>query len=382
MPESTVKSPTLSLAKELMSCPSVTPDDAGCQSAIAERLKQLGFITTDMPFAEVTNLWARHGSVQPLVVFAGHTDVVPTGNANEWQSPPFEPTIRDGFLYGRGAADMKGSIAAMIVAVEQFLQKHPNYKGSIAFLLTSDEEGPGINGTVKVLEHLISGGEKIDYGIVGEPSSVNTMGDTIKVGRRGSLTGTLKVKGVQGHVAYPDLAVNPIHRFSKALAELCETKWDSGDEFFPPTTFQFSNIHAGVGASNVIPSSLEAVFNLRFSPKSPDDSLKEKIELILRKHSVDYDIVWNTSGQPFLTPLGELSEAIQAALKAVTGQEATASTSGGTSDARFFAPYGIQVVELGPVNETIHKVNEKVSIAELDKLTAVYEKTLENLFML
>jgi succinyl-diaminopimelate desuccinylase len=380
MPESnTVVSPTLTLTKELIARSSVTPDDAGCQSAIAERLSRIGFITRDMPFKEVTNLWAKHGSSSPLIVFAGHTDVVPTGNLEEWQSSPFEPTVRDGYLYGRGAADMKGSIAAMMVAVEQFLKKHSQYKGSIAFLLTSDEEGPGVNGTLKVLEKVIAEGEKIEYCIVGEPSSADTFGDTIKIGRRGSLTGTLKVKGVQGHVAYPDLAVNPIHRFSAALAQLCETSWDSGDEFFPPTTFQFSNIHSGVGASNVIPSSLDAVFNLRFSPKSPADSLKEKIEGILMKHKLDYEVAWNTSGQPFLTPLGELSKAVQGALQTVIGREAIASTSGGTSDARFFAPYGIQVVELGPINATIHKVNERVSIAELDKLTAVYEKTLENL---
>ncbi len=381
MPESnTVLSPTLTLTKELISRPSVTPDDAGCQSAIAERLKLLGFSTTNLPFAEVTNLWAKHGSAQPLVIFAGHTDVVPAGNLDEWDSPPFEPTVRDGFLYGRGSCDMKGSIAAMIVAVEQFLQNHSSYKGSIGFLLTSDEEGPSKNGTVKVIEKLVSDGEKIDYCIIGEPSSDVTFGDTIKVGRRGSLTGFLKVKGVQGHVAYPHKAVNPIHRFSAPLTELCETVWDNGDEFFPPTTFQCSQIHSGVGdANNVIPGILEACLKLRFSPKSPADNLKERVEGILRKHSIDYEIVWDLSGQPFFTAEGKLSKAIQAALKTTMGQEAIASTSGGTSDGRFIAPYGIPVIELGPINATIHKVNERVGVAELDKLTSIYEKTLENL---
>ena len=369
--------PTLELACDLIQRPSVTPDDQGCQELLAVRLKQLGFQTEALRFGDVDNLWARHGSDAPLFVFAGHTDVVPPGPLEEWTSNPFQPDMRDGRLYGRGAADMKGSIAAMVTACERFLANHNGHTGSIAFLITSDEEGPAINGTVKVIEQLAGRGEHIDWCLVGEPSSQQQVGDMIKIGRRGSLNGTLRIHGRQGHVAYPQLADNPIHRAAPALAELAATEWDQGNDHFPQTTFQISNIRAGTGASNVIPGELELDFNLRFSTESDTDSLQSRIRDILSAHGLDYEIDWNLSGQPFLTKPGELVTAVSTAIREITGLETELSTSGGTSDGRFIAPTGSQVVELGPSNATIHQVNENVNIDTLEKLSLVYEKVLE-----
>ncbi len=372
-------SPTLELAKALIARPSVTPDDAGCQALLAERLAPLGFEIEPMPFGEVSNLWAVRGHQGPLFCFAGHTDVVPPGPLESWRHPPFEPTIDDGCLYGRGAADMKGSIAAMVTAVERFLENHPEPAGRLAFLVTSDEEGPAVDGTVKVVETLSARGEKIDWCLVGEPSSARTVGDTVKNGRRGSLNGVLRVIGVQGHVAYPQLARNPVHQALPALAELAAVEWDQGNEFFPPTSFQISNIHAGTGATNVIPGELEVVFNFRFSTEQTEDSLRRRTEAILDRHGLEYQIDWSLSGNPFLTPAGALVDAARTAIHRVAGIDTELSTSGGTSDGRFIAPTGAQVIELGPVNATIHKVNECVAVEELERLSWIYQALLEEL---
>lgn len=372
-------SATLDLLKDLITCPSLTPQDAGCQQLLASRLQGLEFAIEHLRFDDVDNLWARRGDQVPLFVFAGHTDVVPTGPLEQWHSPPFQPTLRDGYLYGRGAADMKGGIAAMVTAVERFITAHPNHQGSIAFLITSDEEGPSINGTVKVVEHLEARGEKIDWCLIGEPTCTHTVGDTIKNGRRGSLTGMLTIHGTQGHVAYPDLAANPIHLFSAALAELCAETWDQGNEFFPPTTFQISNMHAGTGADNVIPGELEAVFNFRYSTEATPEQLKTRVEDVLKAHNLKYGLDWRLSGHPFLTPKGTLVDAARTAIQEVAGIKTQLSTSGGTSDGRFIAPTGAQVLEVGMVNATIHKLNERVKVTELDTLSMIYQGILERL---
>lgn len=376
-----LQSPTLALAKDLISRRSVTPDDLGCQELMISRLEAIGFRVERLRFADVDNFWARRGDSGLVYAFAGHTDVVPTGPEAQWQFPPFEPTIKDGLLYGRGAADMKGSLAAMITAVEAFVAEHPDHPDSIAFLITSDEEGPSINGTVKVIEHLEARGEKITGCLVGEPSSTDKVGDVIKNGRRGSLGGILTVHGVQGHVAYPHLAENPIHSAAPALAELCAQAWDEGNEFFPATTFQISNINAGTGANNVIPGELEVVFNFRFSTEVTEAELRQHVEEILKRHNMKYTLAWKLSGNPFLTPSGELVDAARKAVKSVQGFDSELSTSGGTSDGRFIAPTGAQVVELGPRNATIHKVDECVAAEDLDKLSLMYQKTLENLLL-
>ncbi len=369
-------SDTLALASALIACPSVTPADAGCQDLMIARLEALGFAIEILPFGEVMNFWARRGDGAPLFVFAGHTDVVPPGPRERWDSDPFLPEIRDGFLYGRGAADMKGSLAAMVTACERFLKAHPDHTGSIGFLITSDEEGPSIDGTRRVVDYLGDHGVRIDWCLVGEPTCDSQTGDVIKNGRRGSLGGRLTINGVQGHIAYPHLADNPIHSFAPALAALCAEHWDDGNEFFPPTTFQFSNLNAGTGADNVIPGQAHALFNFRYSTESSAETLKHRFETILRRHGVDYSIDWKLSGEPFLTHPGELVDAVRAAVREVTGRETRLSTEGGTSDGRFIAPTGAQVVELGPVNATIHKVNERVACDELETLSEIYEKTL------
>ncbi|MBP8772562.1 MAG: succinyl-diaminopimelate desuccinylase [Aeromonadaceae bacterium] len=372
-------SPVLTLARDLISRPSVTPEDAGCQQMMADYLSRLGFSIEPMVFNDTTNLWARRGSEGPLFCFAGHTDVVPPGPLDKWDSPPFEPTIRDGLLYGRGAADMKGSLAAMLVAVERFVTAHPDHQGSIAFLITSDEEGPFINGTPKVVETLEARNEKITWCLVGEPSSTRLLGDVVKNGRRGSITGDLLVKGIQGHVAYPHLGRNPIHDAAPALAELATTVWDQGNAFFPPTSFQIPNISAGTGASNVIPGELQVQFNFRFSTELTAEQIKERVRAILDRHGLEYDLTWTLSGHPFLTSTGDLVEATVAAIEEVQGFRPELSTSGGTSDGRFIAPTGAQVIELGPLNATIHKLNECVKVADLDTLADVYTAILRRL---
>ncbi|WP_114806046.1 succinyl-diaminopimelate desuccinylase [Vibrio cholerae] len=372
-------SPVLALAKDLISRQSVTPADAGCQDLMIERLKALGFEIESMVFEDTTNFWARRGTQSPLFVFAGHTDVVPAGPLAQWHTPPFEPTVIDGFLHGRGAADMKGSLACMIVAVERFIAAHPDHQGSIGFLITSDEEGPFINGTVRVVETLMARNELIDMCIVGEPSSTLAVGDVVKNGRRGSITGDLKVKGTQGHVAYPHLANNPVHKALPALAELAATQWDEGNAYFPPTSFQIPNLQAGTGASNVIPGEFDVQFNFRFSTELTDEEIKRSVHSVLDAHGLDYDVKWTLSGQPFLTDTGELLAAVVAAVEEVNHQAPALLTTGGTSDGRFIAQMGAQVVELGPVNATIHKVNECVRIADLEKLTDMYQKTLNHL---
>lgn len=370
---------TLELTRALIERPSVSPEDKGCQDLLVHRLEPLGFSTEKMRFGDVDNIWVRKGTESPVFCFAGHTDVVPTGNAGLWQCDPFKPEVRDGMLYGRGSADMKGSLAAMTVAVERFVKKYPQHKGSIAYLITSDEEGRAIDGTVKVIETLEARNEKIDYCLVGEPSSTHTVGDVIKNGRRGSLGGHLIINGKQGHVAYPHLATNPIHAGAFAIAELSNTHWDEGNEFFPPTTFQISNIRSGTGATNVIPGEMEVIFNLRYSTESNHYQLQQRIEDILRRHNVDFEIEWTLNGEPFLTPEGELVNAIQQAIQSITGKPTELSTSGGTSDGRFIAPTGAQVVELGPINASIHQIDEHTPIDELETLTDIYKQILINL---
>ena len=362
----------IDVAKNLINRRSVTPEDAGCQEYMKAWLDESGFSHEDMVFEDTTNLWSRRGSDGPLLCFAGHTDVVPSGPEDVWQTPPFVATEKDGYLHGRGAADMKGSLAAMMVAPRRFVADYPDHKGSIAYLITSDEEGPFINGTTRVIDTLEARNEKITWCIVGEPSSTTEVGDVVKNGRRGSLTGDLTVKGIQGHVAYPHLARNPVHDAAPALAELSQSHWDNGNDFFPPTSFQISNINAGTGAGNVIPGSCKVCFNFRFSTEVTDQQLIERVTTILDKHNLDYDIDWTFNGQPFLTDSGALVEATQAAISSVTGRETKLSTAGGTSDGRFIAPTGAQVVELGPVNATIHKIDECVSMKDLETLTEIY----------
>jgi succinyl-diaminopimelate desuccinylase len=373
-------SQTLELTKQLISRQSVTPEDDGCQQLMTDRLAAAGFDIQPLPFEDVDNFWAIRGESGPILCFAGHTDVVPSGPESSWQSPPFEPTVKDGVLTGRGAADMKGSLAAMVIAVENYVASNPNHSGRIAFLITSDEEGIAANGTVKVVEWLKQQNIIPEYCLVGEPSSSEKCGDTIKNGRRGSLGCKLRVIGKQGHVAYPHLADNPIHNVAPALAELANTEWDRGNDFFPATSFQISNINGGTGATNVIPGELDIVFNFRFSTEVTEQQLRETTEAILNKHQLNYEIDWHLSGQPFLTAEGELVDAAVTAVKQVTGMDTLLSTAGGTSDGRFIAPMGTQVVELGPVNATIHQINECVAVADLDQLTAIYESLLENLF--
>ena len=372
---------TLELCCELIRRPSVTPEDHGCQALMIERLTQAGFDCKALPFGEVSNFWATRGSEGPILVFAGHTDVVPTGPEEQWRSPPFEPTLQDGLLCGRGAADMKASLAAMVVACEEFVAQHPDHGGRIGFLITSDEEGPAVDGTVRVMEYLQEQGDTIDWCLVGEPSSTEQLGDVIKNGRRGSLGALLRVKGVQGHIAYPHLADNPIHRALPALDALAREVWDEGNRFFPPTSMQISNINGGTGATNVIPGELQVRFNFRFSTEVSDTQLRQRTEAILQAHQLDYEIDWALSGQPFLTPSGELVEAAVAGIRTVTGIDTQLSTAGGTSDGRFIAPYGAQVVELGPVNATIHKIDEEVLTADLPRLTAIYRDILERLLV-
>jgi len=370
-------SATLDLTQQLIRCRSVTPEDGGCQPLIAVRLAPLGFRAETIARNGTTNLWLRRGEGRPTVVFAGHTDVVPPGPREQWASDPFTPEIRDGVLYGRGAADMKSSVAAFAVAAEEFVRARPRHAGSLALLLTSDEEGPATDGTVAVVEALRARDEAIDYCIVGEPTSVEALGDTIKNGRRGSLAGRLIVRGVQGHVAYPQLARNPVHEVAPALAALAAEVWDQGNAHFPPTTFQVSNIHAGTGALNVIPGRCEIEFNLRFAPVSTAASLMQRIEDILRRHRLDYEILWTVGAQPFLTEPGQLSDALATAIAATTGRKPQLSTTGGTSDGRFLATVCPQVIEFGPPNATIHKVNECIRVADLDPLKEIYRRTLE-----
>ena len=372
---------TLALACELIRRRSVTPDDAGCQALMMARLTALGFSCTPLRFGEVDNFWAERGNAGPILVFAGHTDVVPTGPPEQWHTPPFEPTLVDGSLYGRGAADMKGSLAAMLIACEEFIAEHPDHPGRIGFLITADEEGDAVNGTVKVVQHLQQQHKAIDWCLVGEPSSSASLGDVIKNGRRGSLGAVLTVRGIQGHIAYPQLADNPIHRALPALEALVAEVWDEGNEFFPPTSMQISNIHAGTGATNVIPGTVQVLFNFRFSTEVTEDELRRRTEAILDAHGLDYELRWALSGQPFLTASGALVAATVASIGAVTGLEPELSTAGGTSDGRFIAPTGAQVVELGPINATIHKLNEVVLAADLPRLAAIYRGVMERLLL-
>lgn len=374
-------SKTLALTEELISLHSVTPADGGCQLKMAERLSPLGFQCETVASGDVTNLWARRGTAQPLLVFAGHTDVVPTGPLERWNSDPFTPTHRDGKLYGRGAADMKTSLAAMVVAVEEFVAAHPDHKGSIGFLITSDEEGPAIDGTVIVCNQLKARGEQLDYCIVGEPTSVKQIGDMIKNGRRGTMSGKLIIKGVQGHIAYPHMAKNPIHLAMPALAELAAIEWDQGNEYYAPTSWQMSNIHAGTGASNVIPGECVVDFNFRFATASTVEGLQKRVHEVLDKHGLEYDLTWTVGGLPFLTPRGELSNALSSAIKTETGMATELSTSGGTSDGRFIAQICPQVVEFGPTNASIHKIDEHIAVEEIEPLKNIYRRTLENLLL-
>ena len=389
---STHTSDVIKLAIDLMSRPSVTPEDAGCQQLMKDRLEKLGFTNETMVFEDTTNLWSRRNgnrntldSNAPVFCFAGHTDVVPAGNLELWHTPPFEPTIIDGVLYGRGAADMKGSLAAMIVATERFVNDHPNYDGAITYLITSDEEGPFINGTTRVIDTLEARNEKITYCIVGEPSSTNTVGDIIKNGRRGSISAEVDIKGKQGHVAYPEHVINPIHMAMPALAELSQFHWDHGNEYFPATSFQLSNINSGTGATNVVPGHLNALFNLRYSTELTDQIIVEQVESILNKHQLDYDIKWTFNGKPFITELknkaGDFLTSVTDAVSSVTGSKPQLSTSGGTSDGRFIAPTGAKVIELGPCNATIHQVNESVVCDDLDKLCDIYYACLQQVLL-
>lgn len=369
--------PAVDLLCELVRRRSVTPDDAGCQDLLRERLERADFACETMQFGDVTNLWARRGTASPVLCFAGHTDVVPPGDESEWLSDPFEPVFRDDLLYARGAADMKSGLAAMVVAVERFLCSHPEHSGSIAFLVTSDEEGRARDGTLKVVEKLTARGEQIDWCVLGEPSSQHDLGDVVRIGRRGSLSGMLKVKGVQGHVAYPQLADNPIRRFAPVLAELHEIKWDDGNEFFPPTSFQVVDVRAGVGAPNVTPAELTARFNFRYSTEWTHEALQERVRAVFDAHNIDYELDWHLSGKPFLTRPGALIDAVKRAVAETLGVDPELSTGGGTSDGRFISPAGADVVELGPVNASIHKVNEHVSVDDVASLTSVYERTME-----
>ncbi|MFZ6847355.1 succinyl-diaminopimelate desuccinylase [Undibacterium sp. RuRC25W] len=372
-------SKTLALTEQLIALDSVTPEDKGCQRTLISLLEPLGFQCETIQSGDVTNLWARRGTAQPLVVFAGHTDVVPTGPVAQWQSAPFTPTHRDGKLFGRGAADMKTSIAAFVVASEEFIAAHPDHNGSIGFLITSDEEGPATDGTVVVCNKLKERGEQLDYCIVGEPTSVGALGDTIKNGRRGTMSGKLTIKGVQGHIAYPQLAKNPIHLFAPAMAELVAEVWDQGNEYYLPTSWQMSNIHSGTGASNVIPGDAVIDFNFRFCTASTAESLQQRVHAILDKHQLDYDLKWTIGGHPFLTPKGNLSDALADAIRAETGIETELSTTGGTSDGRFIAKICPQVVEFGPPNASIHKIDEHIEVQYIDPLKNIYRRTLENL---
>ena len=374
---------TLHLAEALIAHRSVTPEDDGCQALVAERLAAAGFTCEPLRFGDVRNLWAvrRGDRPGPTVVFAGHTDVVPTGPPAQWHSDPFVPTHRDGRLYGRGAADMKTSLAAMVVAIEEFVAAHPGHAGSIALMITSDEEGPANDGTVRLVERLRERGERLDCCIVGEPTSVNRVGDMIKNGRRGSLSGKLRVRGVQGHIAYPQLAKNPIHLAAPALAELAGIDWDRGNDYFPPTSWQMSNIHGGTGATNVIPGELVVDFNFRFSPESTPESLKSRVHAVLDRHALDYELAWTLGGEPFLTPVGALSEALTEAIRGETGITTRLSTTGGTSDGRFIAKICPQVVEFGPVNATIHKIDEHVAVQDIEPLKNIYRRTMENLLL-
>ena len=371
---------TLELAKSLISKPSITPDDHGCQAIMIDRLKKIGFEIHPLKFGDVDNFWAVHGDSGPLFAFAGHTDVVPAGDENAWNTKPFEPTIKDGYLYGRGAADMKGGLASMVTATEKFIKENPNHKGRIAFLITSDEEGVAVNGTVKVMDYLKANEQKIDYCLLGEPSSTSFTGDVIKNGRRGSLNGVLKINGKQGHVAYPHLAKNPIHLVSPALDDLCNQEWDNGNDYFPATSFQISNMHSGDGVTNVIPGDAQVKFNFRYSTETNKENLQKKVHEILDLHNLDYSIEWSHSGYPFLTPKGELVSACVEAIKKTKGIDTELSTSGGTSDGRFIAQEGTQVIELGPVNATIHQINESVLVQDLDDLSEIYYQVLRNIF--
>ncbi|QLH43144.1 MAG: succinyl-diaminopimelate desuccinylase [Coxiellaceae bacterium] len=372
-------SKTIALAEQLIACPSLTPNDAGCQTLLQQHLTKLGFVSQSLRFGEVDNLWAQRGNSGPLFVFAGHTDVVPPGPREQWAHDPFQPTIRNGVLYGRGAADMKGSLAAMVIACEAFITKHPQHKGSLGFLITSDEEGKAVNGTVKVVEHLRAHGPVITWCLVGEASCEQQFGDTIKIGRRGSLNGHLLIKGKQGHIAYPSLADNPIHKATSALTELTQQQWDNGNPQFPPTSFQISNIHAGTGADNVIPGQLEVIFNFRYSPASTAEQLQQQVLQILDKHRLNYEIHWRHSGKPFLTAQGDLLNATVSAIETVARQTPKLSTGGGTSDGRFIATLGCQVIEFGPSNGSIHQIDEHVKVDELLQLAQVYERILTQL---
>ena len=371
---------TLELAKSLISKPSITPDDLGCQAIMIDRLKKIGFEIHPLKFGDVDNFWAVHGDSGSLFAFAGHTDVVPAGDENAWNTKPFEPTIKDGYLYGRGAADMKGGLASMVTATEKFIKENPNHKGRIAFLITSDEEGVAVNGTVKVMDYLKANEQNIDYCLLGEPSSTSSTGDVIKNGRRGSLNGVLKINGKQGHVAYPHLAKNPIHLVSPALDDLCNQEWDNGNDYFPATSFQISNMHSGDGVTNVIPGDAQVKFNFRYSTETNKENLQKKVHEILDLHNLDYSIEWSHSGYPFLTPKGALVSACVEAIKKTKGIDTELSTSGGTSDGRFIAQEGTQVVELGPVNATIHQINESVLVQDLDDLSEIYYQVLRNIF--
>ncbi len=370
---------TIELTTELVRLPSVTPDDRGCQELMASRLEPLGFTIEYLPFGDVLNLWARRGTEGPVLCFAGHTDVVPPGDLEAWDSDPFEPVVRDGCLFGRGTADMKASLAAMVVAIERFVAKHPDHTGSIALLITSDEEGPARDGTLRVMETLTARGEHIDWCVIGEPSSLEALGDTIRIGRRGSLSGMLTVNGIQGHVAYPQLADNPIRRFAPVLNALHDAEWDTGNDHFPPTSFQVVHLEAGVGAPNVTPADLYTRFNFRYSTEWTHESLKARVETLIGEHEIDYELKWHLSGEPFLTEPGLLTETVVDVIRDTVGVDTELSTGGGTSDGRFISPAGVDVVELGPVNASIHKVNEHVRLDDVPRLTTMYERIMERL---
>jgi|TARA_B110000977_G_scaffold59883_1_gene81358 succinyl-diaminopimelate desuccinylase len=372
---------TLQLAKSLISRPSVTPNDKGCQAIMIDRLEKIGFKIHPLKFGDVDNFWATHGDTGPIFSFAGHTDVVPAGDDEAWKTPPFEPTVKDGLLFGRGAADMKGSLASMVVATENFIEKNPNHKGTVAFLITSDEEGIAVNGTVKVVDYLKSLDQKIDYCLIGEPSSTSMLGDVIKNGRRGSLNGLLTIKGKQGHIAYPHLAENPNHLMTSVLKDLCQQQWDNGNEYFPATSFQISNIHSGSRVTNVIPGEVEIMFNFRYSTETTKEALQKKVNDILDSRKLNYSIDWSHSGFPFLTPKGELVSACVDAIEKIKSIKPKLSTSGGTSDGRFIAQEGTQVVELGPINATIHQVDESVLVQDLEDLSKIYSQILTNLLV-